>query len=85
MSMKRFCDIPQPSSRHRFLLPQTPDDLLFREACSSWAPSGFLPKGRSIIPWSRSIRATPTAQKTGLRPDSRHRNYGVPSLPESNA
>jgi hypothetical protein len=42
--MKRFCDIPQPSSRHRFLLPQTPDDLLFREACSSWAPSGFLPQ-----------------------------------------
>jgi len=44
MSMKRFCDISRPSSRHRFLLPQTPDDLLFREACSSWAPSGFFPQ-----------------------------------------
>ncbi len=83
--MKRFCDIPRPSSRHRFLLPQTPDDLLFREACSSWAPSGFFPQpvDHSLEPLysshSNSGKDRPAARTAPTA------TYGVPSLPESNA
>jgi hypothetical protein len=68
--MKRFCDIPQPSSRHRFLLPQTPDDLLFRETCLSWAPSGFFPQR----PVDNPLESRKQRKRPACGPDSPHRN-----------
>ena len=72
--MKRFCDIPQPSSRHRFLLPQTPDDLLFREARSSWAPRGRFPHRPVDHPLEPLYSSHSNGARPACGPDSLHRN-----------
>src|ERR1700676_3143976 len=62
------------------------NDLLFRETCSSRAPSGFFPQRPVDHPFVEPLYSShSTAEKTGLRPGPPHRNLrGVPSLPESN-
>jgi hypothetical protein len=69
-----------------FLLPQTPDDLLFREARSCWAPRGRFPQRPVDHPLeplysshSNSAKDRPAARKASAA------TCGVPSLPESNA